>query len=266
MHIPLFAQDPLEMGMDEALILERISAFPVYVDMFDEAFPEDTSPISTDNTIYAIAAFTRTIIAGNSKYDRWLMGEEELTETEEHGRQLFFSDRLQCGFCHGGIFFDQPVPEHTGVTQRHGYFNTGLYDIDDQGGYPITAQGMIETTGIASDMGKFRVPTLRNLAYTYPWMHDGSEISLYNIIANYARGGRLISSGLNSGDGRDNPYKSDLISGFDITDIEIEQVLSFLKTLEDPLLQTNINLLSPFCIEQEGENIYEPCEPPFTID
>ena len=150
-----------------------------------------------------------------------------------------------------------------GTSKRHGYFNTGLYNIDGNGTYPDNAQGLIELTDDPTDMGVFRVPTLRNLESTYPWMHDGSEIDLGNIIRNYAAGGRVIQAGVNAGDGRLNPYKSDIIQGFHITEDEMDAVLAFLDALNDEVLLTDERYASPFCIEQRGEVINAPCEPHF---
>ena len=177
--------------------------------------------------------------------------------------QLFFSDRLQCSVCHGGLFFDEPDASILDSTSRHGYFNTGLYNVGDHGDYPTTSQGLVEVTGNPNDMGVFRVPTLRNLDATYPWMHDGSEIDLRNIIRNYASGGRVIQTGLNAGDGRLNRHKSDLIQGFAITEEEIDAVLAFLAALNDEVLLTDERYASPFCIQQRGEIINAPCEPQF---
>ena len=116
------------------------------------------------------------------------------------------------------------------------------------------AQGLIELTGDPTDMGVFRVPTLRNLEATYPWMHDGTEIDLRNIIRNYASGGRVIQTGTNAGDGRLNPHKSDLIQGFAITEDEIDAVLAFLDALNDEVLLMDERYASPFCIEQRGSD------------
>ena len=263
MLTPLFTEDPMEMGMTEELLEERLADFPLYVDLFSAAFPDLANPIQTENAIESIAAFTRTIVSSSSRYDQWTTGNIGLTPTEEQGMELFFSDRLQCSVCHGGLFFDEPDASILDSTSRHGYFNTGLYNVDDNGDYPISSQGLVEVTGDPTDMGVFRVPTLRNLDATYPWMHDGSEIDLRNIIQNYAAGGRVIQTGPNAGDGRLNRYKSDLIQGFDITEDEIDAVLTFLQTLNDTVLLTDERYASPFCIEQRGEIINEPCEPQF---
>lgn len=262
---PLFESEPPEMGMTERLLEERLVDFERYPDLFETAFPNDADPINTDNAIAALAMFTRSIISSNSRYDQWIQGETSFTAEEEQGMELFRSDRLKCSKCHGGVFFDQPV-EGFGTSERHGYFNTGLYNLDPNGAYPETAQGLIETTGNQNDMGAFRVPTLRNLDATYPWMHDGSEIDLRNIIENYAVGGRVIQTGSNAGDGRVNPYKSDLIQEFEVSEEEIEALLAFLSTLNDDLLLMDERYASPFCIEQGGVVVNEPCEPVFVME
>ena len=263
MWTPLFTENPMEMGMTEGFLEERLRDFPLYVDLFAAAFPAVANPIQTENAIDSIAAFTRTIISSNSRYDQWVTGAIDPTPIEEQGMELFFSDRLQCSVCHGGIFFDEPDTSTFESNSRHGYFNTGLYNVGDDGDYPSSSQGLLVVTGNRNDMGVFRVPTLRNLDATYPWMHDGSEIDLRNIIQNYASGGRVIQTGPNAGDGRLNPYKSDLIQGFDITEDEIEALLAFLHMLNDDVLLTDERYASPFCIERRGEIINEPCEPQF---
>lgn len=263
MWTPLFTDNPMEMGMTEGLLEERLADFPLYGDLFASAFPDAIHPIQTENAIDSIAAFTRTIISSNSRYDKWIKGNIDLLPVEEQGMELFFSDRLQCSVCHGGLFFDAPGASISDANSRHGYFNTGLYNVDGDGTYPISSQGLVEVTGNSTDMGVFRVPTLRNLEATYPWMHDGSEIDLRNIIRNYAAGGRVLQTGPNSGDGRLNPYKSHLIQGFQITEDEIEALLAFLDALNDDVLLADDRYASPFCIEQRGEVINAPCTPQF---
>lgn len=266
MLIPLFESEPVEMGMEEELLVHRLKNNERYVSFFSLAFPEQSNAITTENTIQAIADFTSTIVSGNSAYDRWLLGEESLDPIVEKGMDLFYSQDLQCSQCHGGLFFDQPNPETTQVTSRHGYFNTGQYNIDEEGSYPENAQGLIESTGAPEDMGKFRVPTLRNLNYTYPWMHDGTQISLKHIIKTYARGGRLLESGPYQGDGSLNPHKSSLIRGFSISEEEIDALISFLDSLQDDSLIHADQWQTPFCVEVDGIITNAPCENPFQVD
>ena len=89
---------------------------------------------------------------------------------------------------------------------RHGWFNTGLYNLE-KGRYPAGREGLWERTGLPTDIGKYRVPTLRHLALTAPYYHDGSGATLSDVLKNYNRGGRLTTSGPYQGDGNLNPYK-----------------------------------------------------------
>ena len=141
--------------MTEDLLEERLMDFPLYGDLFASAYPAVANPIQTENAIASIAAFTRTIISSNSRYDQWITGDVELTPIEEQGMELFFSDRLQCSVCHGGLFFDEPDASILDSNSRHGYFNTGLYNVGGDGEYPSSSQGLVEITGNPSDMGVF---------------------------------------------------------------------------------------------------------------
>jgi cytochrome c peroxidase len=91
-------------------------------------------------------------------------------------------------------------------------------------------------------MGRFKAPTLRNIDLTDPYMHDGSIATLSEVIDHYAQGGRTISSGVHTGVGRENPYKSLLVSGFEITEAEKQDLIAFLRSLTDPVFITNPNL------------------------
>ena len=95
-------------------------------------------------------------------------------------------------------------------------------------------------------MGRFRPPTLRNIALTAPYMHDGSIATLSEVIDHYAAGGRLISSGANAGDGRANPYKSSFVRPFSLTAQEKQDLLEFLNTLTDQDFITNPRFANPW--------------------
>jgi cytochrome c peroxidase len=94
-------------------------------------------------------------------------------------------------------------------------------------------------TGDPTDKGRFKPPSLRNIAVTAPYMHDGSIATLEEVIDHYARGGRLIESGPYAGDGKDNPNKSVFVKGFVISDQEKQDLLAFLRALTDDELMTN---------------------------
>jgi cytochrome c peroxidase len=109
------------------------------------------------------------------------------------------------------------------------FHNTGLYNIDGKGAYPPNNTGVYEITHKPSDMGRFKAPTLRNIALTAPYMHDGSIPTLEEVIDHYAAGGRTIDGGV----GSKNPFKSNFISGFKLTQQEKQDLLEFLRSLTD---------------------------------
>jgi cytochrome c peroxidase len=126
------------------------------------------------------------------------------------------------------------------------FFNTGLYDVDGTGSYPVTDQGLHDLTGQPADRGRFRPPTLRNIAVTAPYMHDGSIATLDEVLRFYERGGRLISDGPSAGDGKLNPNKSPFVPGFTLTDDERADLLAFLDALTDTTFLTDPTLASPW--------------------
>jgi len=106
----------------------------------------------------------------------------------------------------GKPFFDAP------------FRNTGLYNLDGQGAYPEPNTGVVEITRDPLDMGRFMAPTLRNIAITAPYMHDGSIATLSEVLDHYAAAGRTIFSGPDAGVGSDNPLKDPLVVGFSLSD------------------------------------------------
>jgi cytochrome c peroxidase len=101
-------------------------------------------------------------------------------------------------------------------------------------------------TGQRRDMGRFKAPSLRNVAITAPYMHDGSVATLDDVIDNYTRGGRLLEDGPNAGDGRLNPFKSEFITGFELSEMERADLLAFLHALTDESVLTNPRFADPF--------------------
>src|SRR5258708_4509752 len=190
MRQPLFNRHPVEMGLTGGgrAAVKALSADAVYRSRFAAAFPDDAAPISMTNIIKAIAAFERTLISGRSPFDRYVYDDDQtaLSESEKRGMALFFSPRAGCAQCHSGINFSGPLTYEGHETQGASFANTGLYDEDGQGSYPANDQGLIEFTHRAADMGRFRVPTLRNVALTAPCMHDGSLASLEPVTDHYA--------------------------------------------------------------------------------
>ena len=125
------------------------------------------------------------------------------------------------------------------------FHNTGLYNIDDRGSYPPYNTGVYEITHNPQDMGRFKAPTLRNIALTAPYMHDGSIKTLEEAIEHYQVGGRTIKSGKWAGIGRKNPLKSGFINGFNLNYAEKSDLLAFLRSLTDEEFITNPDFSDP---------------------
>ena len=258
-HVPLFGEDPVEMGMTPDGLVERLRSIERYPPMFQAAFPEASEPITIEHIGRALASFQRTIVGGNTPYDRWLRGEDDAMSAEaKAGRELFV--RLECDGCHGGIFFDEPSAASGLGGPRHGYANTGLYNLDGEGAYPASEPGLAAVTDEPADMGRFRIPSLRGVADSGPWSHDGSSLSLEAVIEAYARGGREVAHPDFAGDGAESPLKASALTGFDLSPGEKSALVAFLSALSDHGLMARPDLQTPYCLMVAGEAINPPCE------
>jgi cytochrome c peroxidase len=166
MRGPLFNQHPPELGLAgrETEVERLLARDSGYQRDFAAAFPGEAQALSMDNVIRAIAAYQRTLFAGNSAFDRYVFGGDHtaLDETQKRGMRLFFSPRSGCSGCHGGINFAGPWVDRE---------------------QPVAAASFADTgTGQA-----VRVPTLRNLAATAPYLHDGRFASLDAVLEHYER-------------------------------------------------------------------------------
>ena len=249
MLVPLFGAEPVELGLRgmEDELIDRLREVPEYAQLFAAAFPEDSDPLTLHNVTQALACFERRLLSGDAPYDRYLAGDTAaISDSARRGAELFNGEQLECFHCHAGFNFQDSVA-YEGKPARSGiYHNTGLYNIDGKGAYPPGNTGLYEFTGTAADMGRFRVPTLRNIAVTAPYMHDGSITTLSEVLDHYAAGGRTIAAGPHQGVGRDNPFKSSFIRGFDLTPQERADVLAFLDSLTDEQFLTDPALADPW--------------------
>ena len=249
MEVPLFGTRPVELGITDAnkrRILARIQRDPWYARHFRRAFPDLRRPISWTTIIRSIAAFERSIISADSRYDRYLRGQAKLTAAQRRGMNLFMGERTGCSHCHGTFIFSDQATYVGAPDERPLFHNTGLYNIGGTGAFPPDNQGVFSITGRAQDMGRFKAPTLRNVALTAPYMHDGSIPTLAAAIDHYAAGGRLITSGPFAGDGRANPYKDPLISGIALSARDRADLVAFLKSLTDTSVTSNPRFADPF--------------------
>lgn len=236
MEVPLFGTEPVEMGINDSnrdTVLARLNADIRYRGLFAAAFPGHAQPLTWAHVIQAIAAFQRTLVSGNSRYDQHLRGEASFSAAETRGKDLFFGETAECFHCHGSFNLNDQFVHGKSRQVDTPFHNTGLYNIDGRGGFPEPNRGLFELTHKHEDMGAFRAPSLRNVAVTAPYMHDGSIATLEEVVAFYAAGGRHIRSGPHAGDGRANPYKSDLISRIELSAGERADLVAFLRTLTD---------------------------------
>lgn len=229
-------------------MLARLKAAPIYPPMFAKAFPGEAAPITLANVTRAIAAFERTLISGRAPYDRYRTGEDmnAISAAAKRGEALFFSETTECFHCHGGFNFTETV-DHVGKGFVEVEFhNTGLYNLDVFGAYPAPNTGVHAITEDPEDMGRFKAPSLRNIAVTAPYMHDGSIATLPDVVRHYEAGGRTIASGEHQGVGADNPLKSQFVKGFELTDEQRADLVAFLESLTDSAFLTDPRFASPF--------------------
>lgn len=245
---PMFGERPVEMGLSgrESIVTELLRDDSYYRRVFPQAFPGDADPYSVLNAVRALSTFVRTIVSFESPYDRYLRGDQDaLSAAQVRGLGLFFSERLECFHCHGGLNFTDSSTHADASVESVGFHNNGLYNIDGAGGYPPDNTGLLELSGDRRDTGRFKAPTLRNIAVTAPYMHDGSIADLPAVIDHYARGGRRIDAGPYAGDGSRNPYKSEFLRGFELTAEEHSDLLAFLESLTDSKVLTDEALADP---------------------
>ena len=227
--------DPHEMGqsMDSSVAKLRVSGF--YESLFEAAFgsggdaaatggagADGAGSITADRIVKALGQFERTLISADAPYDKYIRGEYQLTAEESAGLALFFG-RANCGNCHGG-------PK----TFNETYHNNGL---DPEPKDP----GRADVTGMGYDRGRFRVVTLRNIALTGPYMHDGRFASLERVIDHYnehVEPGETLSPTLK--DTLNVPVRLRL------TAREKGELLAFLRTLTDSAFVTDMKFSDPF--------------------
>jgi cytochrome c peroxidase len=252
--IPMLGTDPVELGLAglEAELLDRLRADPRYQALFPAAFPDDNDPFTLDNVVKAIASFERTLLSGSSPFDRYIYGGEDgaLSPGALRGMRIFFSEEVECFHCHGGVNFTDSTTHEGKVFDEVAFHNNGLYNLDGQGAYPPGNQGVYEITGDPLDQGRFKAPSLRNIALTAPYMHDGSIATLEEVIDHYANGGRVTQDGPNAGDGTAHPHKSPFVSGFLLAPQDREDLLAFLLSLTDEAFLNDPRLSDPFVEDQ----------------
>ena len=200
--VPMLNEHPIELGVKhhEKEILTRLDRDSAYPRMFRAAFPGERRPLRVSNLAKALAAFERALISGRSPYDRLVYGGEgkALSLAAWRGMQLFFSTRAGCSACHQGFNFSGAVRYAGGRDRPPRLVNNGVTS------------------------GTFRVPTLRNVALTAPYMHDGSIGTLADAVDRYSMARNL-----------------------GLTDAEKSDLLAFLDSLTDTQFVTDMRFAPP---------------------
>jgi len=210
-------------------VIGKLQIHQTYPQLFREAFGiSDREDMTKELAAKAIAQFERTLISYNSKYDQIRFGTGVFYEEDEiNGRDLFFFelatglDHPGCSHCHGGVQFAEP-----------NFFNNGITAAATFADFPD--KGLGEVTNVPSDNGKFRPPSLRNIALTAPYMHDGRFATLEEVLDHYKSGGHP------------SPNVSANIQPFTLSDQDRDNLIAFLNTLTDTTFINNPAFQNPF--------------------
>ncbi len=213
MQVLVPVQEHAEFDFNILLIAEKLNTNPSYVAESWLAYERSPDPFVITR---ALATFERTLISGHSRYDDFIHGDElALSPIEKKGKDLFFSERTNCAQCHAGFNFTD-----------YSFKNNGLYDE-----YPDL--GRFRLTGQDEDLALFKVPSLRNISITPPYMHDGTFNDLGDVIEHYNEGGKS------------HPQKSSLIHELHLDENEKYALEKFLESLTDDAFITNVKFRNP---------------------
>jgi cytochrome c peroxidase len=198
--------------------LNKLNSHKKYPKLFKMAF--GVEKITSKEVGYALAQFERILISCNSKYDKYLRGEVILSNEEENGRILYFTEKGDCFHCHGTIL----LTDNT-------FHNNGLDS--------LPAKGRFEITRDRNDLGKFKTPTLRNIELTSPYMHDRRFQTLEEVINFYCEKVKWSPT-------IDPLMKKVKKGGIRLNEEERKNLLAFLKTFTDTTFINNPEFSDPF--------------------
>jgi cytochrome c peroxidase len=193
--------NPIEMHNTWRNVESTLNGNSEYLLLFKKAFNIDY--IDSNYVVKAIAQFERSLVSSNSKFDKFYRGEGSLTPSELNGYAIYNSEQGDCFHCHGTLLFTDNL-----------FHNNGL-DSEE----PFTDIGLAEVTNNPSDNGKFKTPSLRNVEYSAPYMHDGRFSTLEQVVAHYNEGGHYTST--------IDPLMKKLGVGLQLTNQELSDLISF---------------------------------------
>lgn len=198
--VPL--EDENEMNIAIPELLRRLNQDPEYISMSQEAYGRDPDAFVVTR---ALASFVRSLVGGSSRYDTYLLGDSSaISEREKLGLALFTSDRLNCDACHSSVLFDSPTFENNGLYESYDDVGRALISLD------------------STDTGKFRVPSLRNVMLTAPYMHDGSLKTIEEVLDHYQ-----------NIDKQRRPLASEKLRTLTLSVEEREALIAFFRSLSD---------------------------------
>ncbi len=195
-------ENPIEMANTLDGMVATLSSIPGYAPLFEAAFGDAT--VTPDRVAKAIASFERTVISGNSPWDRFVAGDDTaLDEQQQRGLELF-NGKAQCSLCHAGQTLSDSDFHNLGVGMAAAEPDLGRY---------LVTQAEVER-------GAFKTPPLRDISKTAPYMHDGSQATLQQVVEFYNQGGEA------------NEWLSDKIRPLHLNDQEVQDVVAFLNALD----------------------------------
>ncbi|MEW5979233.1 MAG: cytochrome c peroxidase [Acidobacteriota bacterium] len=198
-------QNPVEMAMPSMeIVVERLTKMPEYVEMFKAAYPPDGA-ITAENVARAMACFERTVMSGNSPFDKFIAGDKTaMSEAAQRGYEIFKNENKgNCETCHVGFNFTDENFNNLGVGMAAKKPDLGHYNVSKLDGHK----------------GAFKTPTLREIANTAPYMHDGSQKTLEEVVDFYNKGGHK------------NQWLSTKVKKLNLTKQEQSDLVEFLKAL-----------------------------------
>jgi cytochrome c peroxidase len=251
---PLFGTSPIELGLTTENYLERLRSDSIYKELFASAFGAGTENINEKTVRFALASFQRTMISGNSAYDKTVyQSQNKLSASARRGMNIYNGEVAECFHCHGGFNFTDTV-SHTRIPNRESlYHDNGNKSLTDYNSLTFVQKGLYSITNNSSDIGRFRAPSLRNVALTFPYMHDGSfhcDVALRPTVGVYSEDcarnalGKVIDHYMSGGKTPSNKDTA-LIRNFSLTSTEKQDLINFLLSLTDEEFITDPRFSNP---------------------
>jgi cytochrome c peroxidase len=255
---PMFGIAPIELGLSNNNYLEKLKAIPNYVTLFNNAFGGGAEGVTEQNTRYALASFQRSMISGRSPYDKYINGDKTaISASAARGLNFFNGEVAECFHCHGGFNFTDTSRHSTQSVEEFAYHNNGTMTQAEYDALASEKQGLKDVTGLQSDQGKFKAPSLRNIGVTYPYMHAGNIMcadannpnkTAGKTIEDCARDalGKVVDQYVAGGKATIHPnVDTSLIRPFAIQPQEKTDLINFLLTLTDSEFLSNPKFSKP---------------------